>query len=630
MPNQKTGVWHHYNETSNGKKIVGQCKYCGQTYANNATRMKRHLTICKNCPERTQSSYRKLLQLSTGTTSGKSLLQELIEFGSSSETTNLPNIKTENAELPAFKKREAEASFSGQQDTKYTGRCSGQFGFLAKFADKMSKEEQERADETLARAIFASGMPLSLTENQYWREHYKVICPSYKLPSGYHLSHNLLDSEYSRVQKLVVQRISQVKLLTLLANVYVDIQETSLLSIMFATPEPSFLKAIPTESANPTGEYIANLLSEEIERTGPLRVQALVTGKVSNMEAAQQVLKAKYPHLIIFGCLADGLNLLVKDIVNVTAMKKILTNCKAIVEAFNNHHVINQTLKRLQKKKQGEGTALFLPSKTRWNFATKCLDNLLRTRDCLQCALLEDEVARIIPLNVQKQIGSDAFWVQVQGAFDFLLPISEAIKELQEDKSTLSDIPEIFRKLNEKLTELLPSSPLSKEHVTVVKQVLIKTADFCSHPVQLAANLLDPHYCGNHLSECELSSALNAIMEQSKIIPNTDEITVMTDIAEYRAKEKLWGQELIWQASENLSPLTWWKGYCSTRQLSKIAIKIFSIPPTVTSCEQSWKDFNSVTLQNRLTNERCAKVASLSQNLLVLQKHSSQTTLVKK
>ncbi|KAF7247088.1 Zinc finger BED domain-containing protein 4 [Varanus komodoensis] len=634
MPNQKTGVWHHYTETTEGKKIIGQCKYCGQTYANNATRMKRHLTICKKCPERVQSSYKKLLQLSAGTTSGKSLLQELIEFGNSSEATIFPKVNTESVKLPALGKVEAGPSFSRSvpQDMQSMSSCSGQPSFLAKFVDKMSKEDQERADETLARAIFASRIPLSITENQYWKEHYKLIRPSYKLPSRYRLSHSLLDREYNRVQTMAVQRISQTEALTLISTGWTNIQGKSLLSIMFAMPEPVFLKAIPTTSSHHTTECIANLLTEEIESAGPQRVQALVTDNASSMKTAWQILKGKYPHLIIFGCLASELNLLAKDIVSVSTMKTVLANCKAIVKAFRNHHEVNQALKRLQKEKQGREKAFLLPSETRWDSVIKCLDSLLHAKNCLQCTSLEGAVSQIIFANTCDHTDNNMFWVQVEGIFNLLLPISEAIQKLEGEKTTLSNIPAIFRKLNENLTELLPSSPLSKEEVTLVKQAFHNRSEHCFHPVHLAANLLDPRHCGEHLSENELSTALDTIMELAKNIPNIDEITVMTDIAEYRAKEKLWSQDIIWRASENVSPLTWWKGYCNTRQLSRVAIRILSIPPTAASCQKNWKAFNSINAKkrNRLTNERTAKLISVSQNLSLLQENQSHVQLMKR
>ncbi|XP_059589234.1 uncharacterized protein LOC132252439 [Alligator mississippiensis] len=270
--------------------------------------------------------------------------------------------------------------------------------------DKMSKEDQEKADERLARAIFASGTPLSITENQYWKEHYKLIHPSYKLPSLYHLSHSLLDREYDRVQTMVIQRIGQGESLTLMSDGWTDIQGNPLLNIMLATSEPIFLKTIATKSSCHTCEYIVKLLSKEIESADPSRVQALVTDNMSNMKAAWPILKAKYPHLIVFGYLAHGLNLLAKDILSTNTMKTILANCIAIVKVFSNNHVANQTLKKLQKEKQGKESALLLPGESRWGLATKCSCSLLCTKNCLQCTSIDDTVSQIIPVNIQKQI----------------------------------------------------------------------------------------------------------------------------------------------------------------------------------------------------------------------------------
>ena len=81
------------------------------------------------------------------------------------------------------------------------------------------------------------------------------------------------------------------------------------------------------------------------------------------MKLAWQMLQEKYPHLIIFGCLAHGLNLLAKDIISLNSVQKILSKCKAIVKLFKNYHVANQTLKSIQKENQGKERSLFSPQK---------------------------------------------------------------------------------------------------------------------------------------------------------------------------------------------------------------------------------------------------------------------------
>jgi hypothetical protein len=77
-------------------------------------------------------------------------------------------------------------------------------------------------------------------------------------------------------------------------------------------------------------------------------VQAVVT---DNMKLAWKLLKDKYPHLVTFGCLAHGLNLLAKDINNIESIKNVIGICKTIINLFSNHHVANQTLKKNSKGK---------------------------------------------------------------------------------------------------------------------------------------------------------------------------------------------------------------------------------------------------------------------------------------
>ncbi|RXG72428.1 hypothetical protein Avbf_00117, partial [Armadillidium vulgare] len=64
--------------------------------------------------------------------------------------------------------------FSTGFEYRYKSGCSGQ---------SRKKNFGEIINTHLARAIFASGCPLSLVENSYWRKAFEVLRPSYKLPS---------------------------------------------------------------------------------------------------------------------------------------------------------------------------------------------------------------------------------------------------------------------------------------------------------------------------------------------------------------------------------------------------------------------------------------------------------------
>ena len=46
---------------------------------------------------------------------------------------------------------------------------------------------------------------------------------------------------------------------------------------------------------------------------------------------------------------------------------------------------------------------------------------------------------------------------------------------------------------------------------------------------------------------------IETVIEITKNPPGINEVTVMSDIAEYWAKQKLWNREIIWKVISNIS-----------------------------------------------------------------------------
>ncbi|KAG7208365.1 hypothetical protein KM043_014600 [Ampulex compressa] len=44
-------VWNYYNKKVDGSQVIAFCKFCDQSYIQNATRMERHMERCPKCPE---------------------------------------------------------------------------------------------------------------------------------------------------------------------------------------------------------------------------------------------------------------------------------------------------------------------------------------------------------------------------------------------------------------------------------------------------------------------------------------------------------------------------------------------------------------------------------------------------
>jgi len=126
-----------------------------------------------------------------------------------------------------------------------------------------------------------------------------------------------------------------------------------------------------------------------------------------------------------------------------------------------------------------------------------------------------------------------------------------AIQVLEGDTPKLAEARDILINLEDKVKSRLSSF------------LMERTEEELGFAIQLAANLLDPVRRDEHLSEDEMPDAIEGIIEIAKNIPNLNEVSVMTDITEYRNKDKLWSRDLIWIAAQNMSPLTWRKGYCN-------------------------------------------------------------------
>jgi hypothetical protein len=249
--------------------------------------------------------------------------------------------------------------------------------------------------------MYTSNVPLSLLENEGWKDFFQKLHPSFKLPSRYQLSNKLLDNEYKSVQEKVKEKIQSSEALTLLSDGWTDINGTALINILFTTPEPVFYTSIDTKLERHTGEYICSILSQAIDEIGQDKVRAVITDNAANMKLAWRLLKDKYPTLITYGCqthACHGLNLLIRDIINLPLIKKVLGKCLKIIKFFTQKQLPRQWLKKVQLEKGGKEIALTKPVETRWGSHLASFESILKNREYLQTlAITQDFKDNIKP-----------------------------------------------------------------------------------------------------------------------------------------------------------------------------------------------------------------------------------------
>ena len=108
---------------------------------------------------------------------------------------------------------------------------------------------------------------------------------------------------------------------------------------------------------------------------------------------------------------------------------------------------------------------------------------------------------------------------------------------------------------------------------------------------------------------------MNYVIEIGKHVA-LDENKIIAEIAAYRTSSALFGNKLLW-ANKSISPVTWWKAFCSDTELSNVAITILNFPPTSASVERSFsrQSYIHSKTRNRLTNDKVEKLVFVSHNL---------------
>ena len=133
---------------------------------------------------------------------------------------------------------------------------------------------------------------------------------------------------------------------------------------------PLLLKTINTGEEQQSGLNIAKDIGSVIEEIGVNKVVSIVTDNASSMKNAWEILRAKHPRIIINGCAAHTINLLVKDICKLDRFGDILEHARLITSFVKDRNALT---KRFEKT-----TTVVYPMFTK--FSKFYLKNMLQSR----------------------------------------------------------------------------------------------------------------------------------------------------------------------------------------------------------------------------------------------------------
>ncbi|KAI5613877.1 zinc finger BED domain-containing protein 1-like [Silurus asotus] len=465
--------------------------------------------------------------------------------------------------------------------------------------------------------MYATGSPLMLTSNVYWKRFLNFLCPAYTPPTRHALSTHLLDREFHRVQAKVKQTIDQADCISIISDGWSNVRGQGIINYIVTTPQPVFYKSTDSKDNRHTGRYIADELKAVINDLGPQKVFALVTDNAANMKVAWALVEETYPHITTIGCAAHALNLLLSDIMALNTMNTLYKTAKQVVKYVKDKQEASAIYLSKQKEKN-KNTTLKLPSITQWGGVVIMYASLLEGKESLQEMAISQTAA--IESAITRILIDDVFWERVTSSLTILKPIAAAIAKIEGENATLSDVKCLFADLKEEILTVLPTSLLLQAEETAVVRSMEKHQEFCMKSIHAAAYMLDPKYEKSILTAEEINGAYSVISAMSHHL-GLDEGEVFSSLAKYCTKQGLWEWDGIWQSCQHLSASTWWKGLCGSEALATVASIILQIPPTSAASERNWSLFRNThtKVRNRLTNARVEKLVAIQANLRLFE-----------
>lgn len=646
---EKGIVFEHFVRTSisnsKHKVPVYTCQFCGKQYALHATRMSKHLIQgCKVCPENVKTRVKKGLKGRRRSNDSGELQSSLrgdtstVASGVSQSSTPLTSKTT--FEVIQDSDVDNSASTSTTPTSSYSRRrhnhtWASRSNLLGSFVDHTPVSEEAIIWKKLATAIFATGTPLTITENKYWVDAFKRIRPSLRLPSRYTLSNSLLNDVYKDVSESTNTVLSNAKFIGVQCDCWSNIRNESIMNFILTTPAPIFYKTFATKEEKHTGQYMSEKLSEVFEEVGAKRIIGCVTDNARNMTKAWELLQNKYSNFPIsfYGCASHILNLLSGDIAKLKSVESMIGSAKSIVKTFKNKLVLSATFARIQKEKLigKKIQSLKLPVATRWASVMTCLESLKVNKNVLQSVAITEVGHSELDKNDRCNIlDDDVFWVKVEKFLSLLKPIEKWIKILQSNQSRISEVTEAFHEIKKHFAVEVPTSPLLANEEGKALKIVEERERMCLRPIHFAANILDPTFKAQNLSNSNCNQGLEYIYKLASHIDDVDVSEIFKNIAEYRSGSGFFSLEFVKISMQNkkISALDFWKGICTDFPLRKVAEAILTMPPTSAATERSFsaQGFIHTKKRNRLTTSRAGMLTYIHHNLNLSAEKKIKTT----
>lgn len=304
-------------------------------------------------------------------------------------------------------------------------------------AEKQIQSSKEEIDAAIGNFFYRSGIPFSIADSAAWKSLISCVNPSYaqQVPTAKSLSNQLLDKQYNEARGGIDDILSESKNLTLTCDGWTNIEGDGLVHFMIKAPgRQSFLyKSINTSGIVYTSVTIANEICYMMQNVGEDKIDAVVTDNTPVMQAAWKIINERCPWVSAYGCAVQGLNLLIKDIVEIPENLQTVSDASKIIQFVTNHHLVCAMFE--EKRKDAGVTTKLVTSVPQWHTEYTSAKSLIDAKVALKC-LANDSSGKLQNIQPKPEstkamslIKSDKFWSRLESLVEDLEFPSEVIGE---------------------------------------------------------------------------------------------------------------------------------------------------------------------------------------------------------
>jgi len=362
-----------------------------------------------------------------------------------------------------------------------------------------------------------------------------------------------------------------------------------------------------------TGNYVAEVIGEIIERIGPNKISAIVSDNASNVRNARKIIEEKYPNIENVRCIAHAVNLIACDILKESFGDRLLRKVNTLASFFKNSHQAGAKLTQLIKENSIHGGGIKLYCKTRWTTASESVDSVIRLEPVLEQIITNE--SNLLNDKVKRVIQTRNFFSDLRILSFVLNPLRKAVLALESRSATLGDCFLSLIRLSAVLKQLPKSFNQNfRNHCFNVMNERFKEFDDDKY---ITCFFLDPRFRSKPLTAKAYSRIVRCATTIGKRLgfDLKESRALCEQIKDYRDNKPPFDLD---ESCSLDDPLNWWNLIDTDprpNSLPRVARHLLAICPNSASCERGFSTLGWLFNDRRL-NLNISRLESMAKMIM--------------